>query len=105
MTKDDSQRRQDDDQSDSGWMNESLAKSLSSFNAFLASLVIGILGVTGYVIGDEWSPSYGWLVGPVIGLIVGWFVAVILFGTLAVLLNMRDLLAHIRDLLKEDRRG
>lgn len=101
MSKDDLQKRQDEGQSDLGWMNESLAKSLSALNAFLAWIVIGAFVVAGILIGEEWSPGYGWIVGVLVGLIVGWLVAVVLFGTLAVLLNMRALLEHIRDLLKE----
>ena len=86
-------------------MNQALARSMGSLNAFLAILVFFAIGMTGFVVGLGWDPDYGGMVGAVVGLVVGWIVVVLVFGTLAVLLNIRDLLANVRDLLEQNARG
>lgn len=82
-------------------MNEFLARSLGALNAILSVIVIFVSGVVGFRIGQDQISDYGGLIGVAIGLVVGWIIAVIVFGTLAVLLNIRELLANVRDSLEK----
>ena len=94
-------------------MNQALARSLGSLNAFLAILMFFAIGMTGVVTGVmtglrgelDYGGMVGAMVGAVVGFVVAWIVVVLVFGTLAVLLNIRDLLANVRDLLEQTPRG
>ncbi len=82
-------------------MNEFLARSLGAFNAILSVIVISVSGLVGFRIGQDQISDYGGFIGIAIGLMVGWIVAVIVFGTLAVLLNIRELLVNVHDTLEK----
>ena len=82
-------------------VNEFLARSLGALNAILSVIVISVSGVVGFYFGKEQISDYGGLFGVAIGLVVGWIVAVIVFGTLAVLLNIRELLVNVRDSIEK----
>ncbi len=82
-------------------VNEFLARSLGALNAILSVIVISISGIVGFYIGENQILDYGGFIGVAIGLVVGWIVAVIVFGTLAVLLNIRELLVNVRDSIEK----
>lgn len=82
-------------------MNEFLARSLGALNAILSIIVISVSGVVGFHFGKEQISDYGGLFGVAIGLVFGWIVAVIVFGTLAVLLNIRELLVKVHDSIEK----
>ena len=84
-------------------MNRFLARSLEGIIAFLVFLVIAISGGVGFLFGPTKIPEYGGIFGAGIGLVFGWIVATVTFGSIAVLLDIRELLADVRGLLEQQR--
>ena len=76
-------------------MNRWLANSLGSLNAFLAVSCILVSVVSG---GLMWSNNGGAvLLGLGLGSIVGIVIAIVVFGFIALLIDIRDLLIELRD--------
>ena len=70
-------------------INQLLAASIGVVNAFLALFLVLI----GLLTGIHW---FGAVLGIILGLVVGIAMAVAICGTLAVLVNIRDLLKESR---------
>ena len=71
-------------------INQLLAASIGVVNALLAIFLLGI----GLLTGIYWLGWFGTIFGIIVGLGVGAALAVAICGTLAVLVNIRDLLAE-----------
>ena len=65
-------------------MNKFLANSLSSVNAFIAVVIIIVPGIAASANGD--NP----LLGFIIGLLAGLVLAILICGSLALLINIKD---------------
>ena len=84
-------------------MNHFLARSLEGIIAFLVFLVIAISGGIGFLVGQTRIPDFGGIFGAGIGIVAGWIIATVTFGSIAVLLDIRELLVGVCDILKQQR--
>ena len=66
-------------------MNKFLANALSSVNAFIAVVIIFVPGIAAATFGGWFNPLF-----LILGCLVGLILAILICGTLALLINIKD---------------